>query len=190
MVYTKISTGSTKSSVGDLFDNAGAKSISMWLKIPSAPASTYNTYFNASKFTWKIEQGTGMFFRQVDSGANDNLWTWFDAYNYTSPATYSYQDIKYLSDVGSGWSHWAFTYPTTGTAKIYIAGALIHTYASQTTVDTEINPTATSYFTLGGVANSVTPTFIRFAQASYSDVRLYDKELDATEVATIAAGDW
>jgi hypothetical protein len=186
--------GTSRTSVGDVFNNGSAKSICMWMK-------TEVTWV-ADKMYWNFggdsnrSEGSGLF----DRGNNDNMWAWFQNWIGGSPITYSYDDISYGSDVGTGWVHWAFTYPITGTAKYYINGSLFHTYGSQSgDVDTELAVYGYSgrrkYFTLGCAVYDASLTGWTFhpwswALASFSDVRLYDKELDATECAAIAAGDW
>jgi hypothetical protein len=195
VINTKLSNGATKTPVGDLFDNSGGISVAMWLKIPSA-TTTYKTYWFAGTQVYTTDDGAGMFFRQVDGGSGDALWTWFEQNNYTSPATFSIDDIKYVANVGTGWVHWAYTFPASGVAKIYINGSLIHSYASNDPVDTAINPGSNdAWFSLGVLTRPVgaapgTENNVYHAAAHFSDVRLYDKELTSTEVAAIAAGDW
>ena len=192
VINTKLSNGATKTSVGDLFDNAGGISVCMWLKIPAA-VGTYDTFWFAGNEAYTVSNGAGMFFRNATT---DTLWTYFESNNYTSPPTYSYNDIVYPTDVGTDWVHFAYTFPASGIAKVYIDGSLFHSYASQSPVDTEINPNSKdSWLSLGVVTRAIgaapgTPNYIYYAAAHFSDVRLYDKELISSEVAAIAAGDW
>ena len=195
VINTKLSNGSTKTAIGNLFDNDSGLSVTMWLKIPSA-TTTYITYWFAGTQAYTTDDGAGMFFYQVDGGSNDGLWTWFEQNNYTSPATYSYNDIKYVADVGTGWVHWAYTFPADGVAKVYINGSLAHSYASQDPVDTLISPgSKDSWLSFGCLTRPIgggtgTENNVYFAAASYSDIRLYNKELSSTEVAAINSGDW
>ena len=192
-IYTYAVDGASRTSVGDVFNNGSAKSVCMWMKIP-AITGVEDNYWNLGGDRSKAE-GTALF----DRGNFSNIWAWFDDWIGGSPVTYSYDNIVYSSHVGTGWVHWAFTYPITGTAKYYINGSLFHTYGSQSgNVDTQIATLPAGrrkYFTLGCAADTVNlGSWSRVAwswsTASFSDVRLYNKELDATEVAAIAAGDW
>jgi hypothetical protein len=194
VINTKLSNGATKTVVGDLFDNASGISVCMWLKIPAA-VGTYDTFWFAGNQVYPLANngGAGMFFRDASP---DTLWTWFEAENYTSPPTYSYNDIGYDDTVGTDWVHWAYTFPASGVPKVYINGALVHSYASFDPVNTEINPNSKdSWLSLGVVTRATggapgTPAYNYYAAAHFSDVRLYDKELISSEVAAIAAGDW
>lgn len=184
-IYTKASNGSTLTAIGDVFDNASAKSLAMWLKIP-ANQGTYDTMFNLSEGAGKAN-GTGMFFYNT---TNDALWHWFQS--QSGAATRSIQDMIHPDDVDTDWNHFVFTYPTAGQVKIYLNGSLFHTYATIDPVDTELTPSLTAYLAFGVLARTAGGVLncFYYGEASYSDIRLYNKELDATEAAAIAAGDW
>ena len=187
-IQTRASNGATKTSIGELFENDVAKSIALWIKVPANQA-TYDTLFNVSNSINRTE-GTGLFFGNY---GQDALWFWWDGWN--ASGTYDYSALRHPEDVDTGWSHLVFTYPTAGTVKIYLNGALDFTFGTKDPVNTTLGtiPSWNNVYlafgciqrTAGGADNPR-----NFGEGSYSDIRLYNKELSLAEVAAIHAGDW
>jgi hypothetical protein len=187
-INTKTYNSSTRTAVGDVFENTGGLSLSLWMKIP-ANQGMYDTFWFAGDRAYTTNAGAGMMY--YDSGSNDAFWNWFERNNYTSPATYSVNDIT-QSSVGTDWAHWAYTFPAAGQAKIYVNGSLVHTYATKDPVDTVVLAGTHRWLSFGSLTRLVGSGENNYywAEASFSDIRLYDKELNSTEVAAINSGDW
>ena len=187
-INTKTYNSSTRTAVGDVFENTAGLSLSLWMKIP-ANQGMYDTFWFAGDKAYTTNAGAGMMY--YDSGSSDAFWNWFERNNYTSPATFSVNNIT-QSSVGADWAHWAYTFPATGQAKIYVNGSLVHTYATKNPVDTVVLAGTHRWLSFGSLTRLVgsSENNVYYGEASFSDIRLYDKELDSTEAAAIAAGDW
>lgn len=184
MQLKAVDSGSNLTTVGALFNAAGGFSLAFWCRPGGADGTYWSSWDQLYICTTDPSPGGGW---------QDGLGAYFSG-AYRKYWIGRYQDSANDYDYGTGdWEHHVITYPASGVASnliAYLDGAQCASKSTTSSTTTAFDSlVADLNFCLGA---EVDPDgTIRYtSKIDFSDVRIYNKVLSASEAADIAAGDW